>query len=269
MTTWTSGVCNTIGIQQHYTRTGGNLPPLVLLHGLSANGMCWTPVAEHLADQYDVIMPDARGHGQSSKPRTGYHYTTLADDAELLIKALGLSRPTIIGHSMGGMTAALIAVRKKVAINNVILADPPFLSIESQQEVYTGTTLDQHQHFLNQPIEEILKAAKARQPHRSIDTITRVNLARHQTSLYPFEILKPPYPDYQQLISEINCNCLLVIADNGIVSASTASHLQTINPLLQTAIIRDAGHGLIYDKPETFAATTSAFLKGFCSTSPE
>lgn len=75
MLNWNTGTCQTNQINMHYTRTGGNKPPLILLHGLMSSGVCWTPVAQVLEEEYDVIMPGARGHGKSSMPvGHGLHY---------------------------------------------------------------------------------------------------------------------------------------------------------------------------------------------------
>jgi pimeloyl-ACP methyl ester carboxylesterase len=65
MNRWKSDVIEINGLRLHYTRTGGDKPPLVLAHGFSEDGLVWTALAEVLEDQYDLIMPDARGHGQS------------------------------------------------------------------------------------------------------------------------------------------------------------------------------------------------------------
>ena len=102
MTAWSRASCEANRISMHYIRTGGSdNPPLILLHGLTANGACWMPVAHALAGEYDVIMPDARGHGKSSAPNEGYQYEDHANDVESLIAALELTLPTVIGHSMG------------------------------------------------------------------------------------------------------------------------------------------------------------------------
>jgi N-formylmaleamate deformylase len=66
MTTWISEVCETNGIRIHYLRTGGAKPPVVLLHGLMGSGACWTSLARALEGEFDVVMPDARGHGGST-----------------------------------------------------------------------------------------------------------------------------------------------------------------------------------------------------------
>jgi len=68
MAGWITGTCKANGIDIHYLRTGGNKPPVVLLHGLMTNGTCWSPLARTLEKDYDVVMPDARGHGNSSAP---------------------------------------------------------------------------------------------------------------------------------------------------------------------------------------------------------
>jgi pimeloyl-ACP methyl ester carboxylesterase len=51
------------GIKIHYYRSGGKKPPMVLLYGATDDGLCWGRTAYELAERYDVIMPDAQGHG--------------------------------------------------------------------------------------------------------------------------------------------------------------------------------------------------------------
>ena len=68
------------GIRQHYYRTGGEKPILILLHGFSENGLCWSRVAKALENDYDIIMVDIRGHGLSSGPETGYSQDLLNQD---------------------------------------------------------------------------------------------------------------------------------------------------------------------------------------------
>ncbi|HVK02732.1 MAG TPA: alpha/beta fold hydrolase, partial [Armatimonadaceae bacterium] len=73
MADWTTGyVEGSDGLRFHYARTGGGGPPVVLAHGFSDDGSCWTPVARALAPEYDVVMVDARGHGLSDAPEAGY-----------------------------------------------------------------------------------------------------------------------------------------------------------------------------------------------------
>lgn len=75
---WTISNCNANGINIHYLRTGADYPPLVALHGLLGSGPCLAPLARTLENTFDVILPDARGHGKSSAPAKGYLYRDLA-----------------------------------------------------------------------------------------------------------------------------------------------------------------------------------------------
>src|SRR5436190_21402204 len=119
MPNWTRAVCAANGIDIHYLRTGGARPAVVLLHGLTGSGACWSPLARAVEAEFDVVMPDARGHGNSSTPLTGYRYEDHARDVIGLIQGLGLTAPVLLGHSMGGMTAALVARQIGAAIRGL------------------------------------------------------------------------------------------------------------------------------------------------------
>src|SRR5947209_11457194 len=122
---WSSGDVQANGLNLHYTRTGGDHPPLVLAHGFSDDGLCWMSVAQPLAERYDVIMPDARGHGRSQAPAQGYGNLEQAADLAGLIAALGLQRPIILGHSMGAATALALAGGHPDLPRAILLEDPP------------------------------------------------------------------------------------------------------------------------------------------------
>jgi|SRR5579859_887726 len=260
MAAWSTAVCQTNGINLHYTRTGGSQPPLILLHGLTANGACWTAVARALEADYDVIMPDARGHGQSSAPDYGYRYEDHANDVTGLIEALGLDRPILIGHSMGGLTAAVVAGRNSRLLRGLVLADPTFLSPKAQREVRDSEVADEHRRMLSTPLADLIAEARARHPARPAETLELVARARLQTRLSAFDVLTPPNPDYIQLVRAIDVPSLLVIGDAPVVSPATAAELQQLNPRLRVEQIPWAGHGLNYDQPERFAAAVKAFL---------
>src|SRR5437867_1163098 len=124
MADWSSGDVVANGIKIHYYRTGGDKPPLVLSHGATDNGLCWTRLARALESEYDVVMPDARGHGLSDAPEGGYTSAERAADLAGLIEALRLNRPAVGGHSMGaGTTLRLVADYPDVA-RCAVLEDP-------------------------------------------------------------------------------------------------------------------------------------------------
>jgi N-formylmaleamate deformylase len=265
VTNWLSGVCKVNDAHIHYLRTGGRKPPLVLLHGLTGSGACWIPLARALQDEYDVVMPDARGHGTSSTPLNGYRYRNHASDVVGFIHALGLEAPVLLGHSMGGMTAAVMASQIATAIRGVILADPTFVSPQRQREIHESDVMEQHRRLLSLDKGDVLAQLRARHPHRSSEFIELIAEARMQTRISAFDVLVPPHPEYHELVSAIDVSILLVIGDNGVVSLETARELQNLNPRLQVEQIQDCGHGLPYDQPDHFEGVCRFFLRSLAA----
>ena len=261
MTNWTTAVCKANGIDIHYLRTGGSKSPLVLLHGLTGSGACWSPLARALEAEFDVVMPDARGHGNSSTPLNGYRYEDHARDVVGLIQGLGLATPVLLGHSMGGMTAAVVASQIATPMRGVILADPTFLSPQRQREVHESDAVEQHRRLLSLDRADMLAQARVRHPHRRPELVELVAEARMKTRICAFDVLTPPNPEYHRLVSAIDIPILLVIGDNGVVSLETARELQNLNPRLRVEQIQNAGHGLQYDQPERFEVVVRSFLR--------
>lgn len=263
MSDWLTGTCKANGINMHYLRTGGDKPPVILLHGLLLNGACWTSLARTLEEDYDVIMPDARGHGYSSAPNHGYSYNNLTTDVLSFIDALKLTTlPVLLGHSMGGLTAALVASQQPQKLRGLILVDPTFLTPQRQQEMYQSDIANQHCQILNRPKKDYLAKLQVRHSHRSPEIIDLFVQARYQTSIHALEILKPPNPDYMQLISTLNIPSLLIIgdADSSVVSAEVAAEISKLNQHLQVVQIANAGHAIPFDQPERFSTIVQNFL---------
>jgi pimeloyl-ACP methyl ester carboxylesterase len=260
MTGWMTGLCKASDATIHYARTGGASPPVILLHGLTGNGACWRPLARSLESGFDVVMPDARGHDQSSTPPCGYSYADHASDVVGLIRKLGLHSPALLGHSMGGMTATVVASQLGDAVSGLILADPSFLSPERQREVHASDVVEQHRRLLNQSRDELIADLRNRHPSRSGEIVELLAEARLHTRLHAFDVLRPPNPDYRQLMSAVHAPILLVIGDKPVVSIDTARELQDLNPRVRIEQIAGAGHGLPYDQPEQFASVVRSFL---------
>jgi len=90
-------------VNLHYTDTGGDGRPVVLIHGWPLSGEAWSenlPALEQAG--YRVITYDRRGFGRSDKPTAGYDYDHLADDLHDLLTELDLTDVTLVGFSMGG-----------------------------------------------------------------------------------------------------------------------------------------------------------------------
>lgn len=90
MSKWSDGYVNSNGLRIHYYRTGGNKPPVIINHGANDDGLCWTRIAKKLEKDYDVILPDARGHGKSGSGKGDYSTKARTADLAGLIQELNL-----------------------------------------------------------------------------------------------------------------------------------------------------------------------------------
>ena len=117
---WSEGDVFANNIRQHYYRTGGEKPPLLLLHGFNEYGLTWLRVAKELERDYDIIMLDARGHGHSDGITSGFSTSLLVEDVVGVIHELKLDRPRIIGLSQGGTTVLRLAAAYPQLVHSFI-----------------------------------------------------------------------------------------------------------------------------------------------------
>lgn len=127
MSEWSDGYVITNGIKIHYYRTGGDKPQVVINHGAGDDGLCWTRVTLELEKDYDVILPDARGHGKSASGKKDYSSTQRGADLAGLIQELRLTRPIVGGHSMGADTSLHLAAYYPSLTRGIFLEDPPII----------------------------------------------------------------------------------------------------------------------------------------------
>lgn len=106
---WSQSRVAANGINVNIYRTGGAKPPLLLLHGFMEGALTWLRVARALEADYDVVMPDARGHGRSDRAGDEWSTELLVEDAAGVMGALGLHGVPVIGHSQGGTTGIHLA----------------------------------------------------------------------------------------------------------------------------------------------------------------
>lgn len=104
-------------------------PTLVLLHGLYGHSAQWRLYAAALRDAFDVLALDLRNHGRAFRAPTQRH-EEMADDVVRTLKALGVERYWLMGHSMGGRVAMRVAQREHEAVRGCVSLDAPIPSEE-------------------------------------------------------------------------------------------------------------------------------------------
>ncbi|MFX1281355.1 MAG: alpha/beta fold hydrolase, partial [Promethearchaeota archaeon] len=108
---WIENFFDTVEGHIRYFRTGGDKPSILLLHGGMDNSLSWTRVAKSLESEFDIIMPDARGHGKSISYQKEFTYTEMISDTVELIEYLKIAPTIVIGHSMGAHIATELGAR--------------------------------------------------------------------------------------------------------------------------------------------------------------
>ena len=112
------------GITIHVEQQGAGDPALVFLHYYGGSSRTWAHVTARLAPRFYTLAIDHRGWGKSDAPAAGYSLADLAADAEGVIAALNLENYVLVGHSMGGKVATLMASRRPSGLKGLILVAP-------------------------------------------------------------------------------------------------------------------------------------------------
>ena len=118
-------------IQLSYLEWDIGQEPLLLLHGLGDHGVVWSSLGNYLSQDYHIVAPDMRGHGDSSKPKTNYSveysFERAIADLEALMDSLGWSTVHVLGHSWTGKLIAIWARMNPERLRSLILVDPIFI----------------------------------------------------------------------------------------------------------------------------------------------
>jgi pimeloyl-ACP methyl ester carboxylesterase len=271
MTSWHEGDIEVHGLRIHYTRTGGAKPPLVLAHGVTDDGLCWTPVAAVLQADYDVVMVDARGHGRSAAPAQGYGPAAQADDLRGVIAALELQRPAILGHSMGAATTLVLAGTYPDVPGAILLEDPPTWWLPpsdaspSTKERQAGMRawLGDLKHKTRAELIAQQRAATPGWSEAELEPWADAKLRVSPNVLDIFDGRTATSIDWTALLPRITCPALLITGDpvrGAIVTEHAAHALQTLVPQLHVAHIADAGHSIRRDQLDQYQEVVRAFL---------
>jgi pimeloyl-ACP methyl ester carboxylesterase len=269
------------GIQIHYLRcapTRGKTSPLgkrsrtplsiVCLHGITDNGACWTRVVNALNQEYDLILPDSRGHGLSDAPETGYGVDDRAADVAGLIQALGLERPILLGHSMGAETAIGTAANYPDLVRAAILEDPPWPGR------FWGSTPEERANRVSQWQTDI-RAQKAMSTPELFERVRQQHPDWHEEELEPWveskqqvdpnvaNIVLAPRRRWSDYVRQAQCPILLITAEperGAIVTPRTAQEAALFWKNGRTVHLPGAGHNIRREQFEPYLRTIRDFL---------
>jgi pimeloyl-ACP methyl ester carboxylesterase len=196
---------------------------------------------------------DARGFGLSSKPENGYDMDTMSEDMAALIKHLGLTKPVVIGHSMGASLGCHLAALHPDLLGGAVLIDPAFREpdgLELKKDLLTKRASElQEQQSMTR--DEMISAIRAKHPGWPEEFVLPAADSKYRMSLKAIAILNTIDTTWKEDLKKVRCPILLLTADielGAIVSKETAAYACAANPLVRSHYIGGAGHSIHREK---------------------
>ena len=139
--TFTSRYINTGALRLHAV-TGGEGPPLLLVHGWPQTWYAWRMLMPALARDFSVVAVDQRGIGLSGKPKDGYDTATLASDMVALMDALGHTRFALYGTDVGMPIAYAVAADHRDRVDCLVVSEAPLPGISPSPPLFLPPPLN-------------------------------------------------------------------------------------------------------------------------------
>jgi N-formylmaleamate deformylase len=263
------GYVNLSGVRIQYYRTGEEKPPVILLHGALENALCWNRFPLVLEPIYDVVLVDARGHGFSGAPESGYGPDNHADDVIGLIDALKLVRPVLIGHSIGAETAAVVASRHQELIKAIILEDPPwpyevFGATEELRMTYQEKLRQKILDCREKTVDELMGLCKAEHPDWDESEYFQWAKGRKQVKPQMASGVNDNRKRWDEIISNVSCPGLLItgeISRGGLISPEISKKIESLWESCQVVQIPEAGHHIHREQYRPFQDIVRHYLR--------
>jgi len=255
-----------------YASAAADAPVVLCLHGLMRNSRDFGELAAHLAVRHRVIVPDMRGRGLSARDPNfnNYQIPVYLQDVLTLLAGLGAARVTIIGTSMGGLMAMLLAATQPKLVSRIVLNDVgPEVDPRGLERIrgYAGRAA---------PVRSWAEAAAqvradygAAWPDLSDarwDEIARLSYRANAQGVPEVDadpLIREPLrdtsraaPDLWPLWGALARVPILAIrgAHSDVLSAATLQRMQRGKPDLEVLTVANRGHAPLLDEPECVAA---------------
>ncbi|OBR46251.1 alpha/beta fold hydrolase [Paraburkholderia tropica] len=252
----------TNGTRIHVAQRGNGEMALVFLHYYGGSSRTWDRVASELSARYRIVATDHRGWGASAAPSDGYGIAELAADAEGVIDTLGLQRYILVGHSMGGKLAQLIASRRPAGLEGLVLVapSPPSPMLLSKEERATLTGAYQSRESVEFVIDHVLTARKLDASCREQIIEDSLKAAPQAKAAWPNVAMRE---DISAAVGSIDVPTIVVTGELDQVDRFSTLQAELLPhiPHATTHFVSDAGHLLPLETPVEVATIIGRFAQ--------
>jgi pimeloyl-ACP methyl ester carboxylesterase len=263
------------GIQIH-VRVGGSGSAVILIHGFGDTGDMWVKLAEELARDHTVVVPDLRGMGLSAKPSDGYDKWTQAADMRAVLEALGIETAVVAGHDIGTMVAYAYAARYRDKTEKLVVMDAPVPGVPPWDDIVRNPLL-WHFDFGGPDAERLVEGRERiyldRFWNEFAGTPSKVGEAtrRHYAGLYAqpgamraafaqFRSLRKDAEDNRKAIATKLSIPVLAVGGEKSFGATQAVVMRNAAMDVTEVVIPGAGHWLMEEEPAATMKAIRQFL---------
>jgi pimeloyl-ACP methyl ester carboxylesterase len=246
------------------------LAPVLLLHGLTSNARRWEAFAETAAGRFHLIAPDARGHGDSSAPPSGYDPHTMTRDLLAVLDTLGVERAAVMGHSMGGRLGIQLAVEAPERVSRLVVVDMGVgLNREGTERIRESVLRAPQRFESREAAARYIRGARPLYPQRELERRLRHNLRptpdgglewRHDRRAIEEIYRLAREADLAELAGSVRCPALLIWGEASDVLPREGAERTAALLRAELETMPGAGHSLISDRPEEFGTIALRFL---------
>jgi pimeloyl-ACP methyl ester carboxylesterase len=255
------------GIDLYYECYGEG-KPLMLIAGLASDSQSWRPIVEELSKHCLLVLPDNRGAGRTRPPdvETSVHH--IADDCIALIKYLGLSSVTLLGHSMGGFAALDCAIRHPEHVSGLILAGTSAFNSERNNALFHDWASYLRSDMVSELwFRNIFYWIFSR---RLFENQEALNEAVRFAIEYPYPQSYTAFEKQVAAIGEFNCEkslqnikvktLLIYGKDDLLFPAEESIRVLQAIPGASVLVIEGAAHSVHIENPRAFTDSVSHFM---------
>ena len=238
----------------HVVQRAGDGDRVVFVHGLGADAKCFEKCfAQPVLGGSDLIAPDLLGFGESDKPADfDYHMASFADLIETVLDALSIKDFHLVGHSMGGTIAVLVAQRRPADVRTLIVAEPNLVARDATMSRRISARSEAEFRELFPSFVEKLMADARQSGHAMIafaDSLRRSTaIALHRSARSLIAVTSPP--EFVDSFLSLPMPKHYLISDETLPSLPPPPEL--VRAHVPIHVIENCGHGMMVDNPAGF-----------------